>query len=146
MRSGYSLSIDANRPPTSIWGEGFFVEDYTYKDVVDDTVLDENNGRFCVTPEYPEGTYAYFATINPASPDSSGPFIGYKRPIFPYLIGENYYSLPNDFNHAHTSNQDVDHLENSKWLRNTQPYNLIEGNLNYPVSYTHLTLPTKRIV
>ena len=54
MRSGYSLSIDATRPPTSIWGEGFFVEDYTYSDVVDETVLDENNGRFCVTPEYPD--------------------------------------------------------------------------------------------
>ena len=135
MRSGYSLSIDATRPPTSLWGEGFFVEDYTYKDVVDNTVLDENNGRFCVTPEYPEGTYAYFATIESGSTDSSGPFMGYKRPVFPYLIGDNYNSLLNDFNHAHTSNQDTLDLQNSKWLRNTHPYNLIEGTLNYEYVY-----------
>ncbi|MEN9777157.1 MAG: hypothetical protein RJB04_912, partial [Verrucomicrobiota bacterium] len=25
--------------------------------------LDENNGRWCVTPEFPEGTYAYFVAI-----------------------------------------------------------------------------------
>jgi len=26
--------------------------------------LDVHNGRFCVTPEYPNGTYAYFATVD----------------------------------------------------------------------------------
>ena len=135
MVSGYSLSLDSGRPPTSIWAEGIFVEDYTHKDVIDETVLDENNGRFCITPEYPEGTYAYFATIESGSPDSAGPFIGYKRPVFPYLIGENYYSLPNDFNFAHNSDQDSQKLYESKWLRNTQPYNLIEGNLTYQYAY-----------
>ena len=50
MRSGYSIDIKDNRPPTSIFPEGFFVEDYTHNEVSDDSVLDENNGRFCVTP------------------------------------------------------------------------------------------------
>ena len=51
--------------------------------VSDETVLDENNGRFCVTPEFPNGTYAYFSTINNGLADSSGVFSGYKRPVFP---------------------------------------------------------------
>jgi hypothetical protein len=45
--------------------------------------LDEYNGRFCVTPEYPEGTYAYFVTIaaNGAS-------------MFPYNVGRTFYGNP----------------------------------------------------
>jgi hypothetical protein len=46
--------------------------------------LDEYNGRFCVTPEFPNGTYAYFTAIN-----SSG------APAFPYNIGRQFYGTPN---------------------------------------------------
>lgn len=42
--------------------------------------LDRYNGRFCKTPEFPGGTYAYFVTV-----DSSG------VPAFPYIIGLQYY-------------------------------------------------------
>jgi YHYH protein len=42
--------------------------------------LDEHNGRFCVTPEFPNGTYAYFVSIA-----SDG------TPVFPYNIGRAYY-------------------------------------------------------
>src|SRR5262249_4848195 len=45
--------------------------------------LDEYNGRFCVTPEFPNGTYAYFVSIN-----SSG------SPAFPYNIGRAFYGNP----------------------------------------------------
>ena len=64
MRSGYLLELKDGRPSTGLYPEGFFVEDFTYKKVDDDAVLDKNNGRFCFTPEYPKGTYAYFATVN----------------------------------------------------------------------------------
>lgn len=40
--------------------DGAFVNDYEYVEGLGD--LDECNGRFCVTPEYPQGTYAYFLT------------------------------------------------------------------------------------
>ncbi len=40
--------------------DGAFVQDYEYLDGSGD--LDECNGRFCITPEFPEGTYAYFLT------------------------------------------------------------------------------------
>jgi hypothetical protein len=45
--------------------------------------LDRYNGRFCVTPEYPGGTYAYFCTLNA---DNS--------PAFPYNIGRQFYGSP----------------------------------------------------
>ncbi len=45
--------------------------------------LDECNGRWCVTPEFPNGTYAYFVAI-----DSNG------VPVFPYNIGRAYYGSP----------------------------------------------------
>jgi hypothetical protein len=49
-------------PPAGPGGrfDGTFIQDYTY--VAGSGDLDECNGRFAVTPEYPEGTYAYFLT------------------------------------------------------------------------------------
>ena len=131
MKSGYKISLKPNRPPLSNFPEGFFVEDYTHFGVSDDTVLDENNGRFCVTPEFPNGTYAYFCTINNGLADSSGTFSGYKKPVFPYFIGNTYKSKPNNFNFNRSSNQDSINLNETNWSRNTTPYNLIESDLTY---------------
>ena len=41
---------------------GAYIEDHEYVD--GSGHLDEFNGRFAVTPEYPEGTYAYYATVD----------------------------------------------------------------------------------
>ena len=77
IQSGYSVSISTHRPNplTSngdpIYSEGFFIEDYSYKDGRD---LDQHNGRFCKTPEFPNGVYAYFSLINPDFRDSEGAF------------------------------------------------------------------------
>jgi hypothetical protein len=51
---------------------GTFAEDYEYAPGSGD--LDEHNGRFVTTPEYPQGTYAYFLSTG-----------------YPYLIGPTYY-------------------------------------------------------
>ena len=55
-------------------GPGAFINDYVYTPMAGS--LDQYNGRFCVTPEYPLGTYAYFITV-----DSMG------GPVFPYIVG-----------------------------------------------------------
>jgi uncharacterized protein (TIGR03437 family) len=57
---------------------GRYVEDYDFVSGAGD--LDQYNGRFAITPEYPSGTYAYYVTIND---DGS--------PAFPYIIGLQYY-------------------------------------------------------
>ena len=121
LKSGYSLDLKANRPPLSVFPEGFFVEDYTWTNSTDEAVLDENNGRFCVTPDYPNGTYAYFATFD-LTPASDGIFKNFKAPAFPYLIGKYYNSKPNQFNFKKKSNQDDIDLNNENWIRNTYPY------------------------
>jgi hypothetical protein len=139
MKSGYVLNLDANRPSLNYFAEGFFVEDYKYVYSEDDTVLDENNGRFCITPEFPSGTYAYFATINYTSVESSGSFLGYKKPQFPYLIGNYYNSKPNEFNFKRSSNQDDIDLNNGSWIRNTYSYNLT----NDKSTYEYVSLPNK---
>ena len=58
LTSGYERVDIGNRPNFPL---GFFVEDNTF---VGNGDLDENNGRFCITPEYPKGVYAYFTTIS----------------------------------------------------------------------------------
>jgi hypothetical protein len=45
--------------------------------------LDENNGRWCVTPEFPAGTYAYFVAM---ADDGT--------PVYPYNIGRSYHGNP----------------------------------------------------
>ena len=135
MKSGYELKIQEGRPSTSIFPEGYFVEDYTHYEVSDQSVLDKNNGRFCITPDYPNGTYAYFMTIDDKLTAASGVFEKYKEPVFPYVIGENYHSIPNKFNFQLGSNQDDYDVATNGWKRNTSPYNLIEDDLEYPYVY-----------
>ena len=138
LRSGYTLRLQSNRPPISVFREGFFVEDYEYVNSSDETVLDENNGRFCITPEFPNGTYAYFATLS-LQAEAQGQFSNYKKPEFPYLIGNSFYSKPNDFNFKKSSNQNEYNLLSSNWIRNTKSYNLLETS----TSYEYFTLPYK---
>ena len=140
LKSGYVLESKSNRPPTSAFPNGFFVEDFTYKKVSDPLVLDEHNGRFCVTPEFPSGTYAYFSTLNDLNVDSSGPFVNYKRPVFPYFIGNTYRSKPNTFNTLNSSNQDSINLNETNWIRNTKNYNLFD-NGGKVKNYDYLKVP-----
>ncbi len=59
-----------------------YLGDLGYTNTVDFD-LDEYNGRFSVTPEFPNGIYAYFVSIN-----SNG------TPAFPYNIGRAFYGNP----------------------------------------------------
>jgi hypothetical protein len=104
MTSSYKVEPTLkNRPKISDWPIGTLVEDYKYQHRLG--TLDENNGRFCVTPEYPNGTYAYFITVNSSN-----------VPVFPYILGENFYSIPVDANYNKAISQD-DIPSNVKKLR-----------------------------
>ena len=129
MTSGYELiSNPTNRPPTSVFPLGYFIEDYIFTDRGD---LDFHNGRFCVTPDYPNGRYCYFSTLNTFSVDSTGPFKNYKRPVFPYLIGDCFYSKPNITNFSVDSTQSKYNFENGEWFRNTAAYHTNDDNSGY---------------
>lgn len=53
-------SVSASRPSVDDFPLGTFRQDYEYVEGSGD--LDECNGRFGVTPEFPEGIYHYYAT------------------------------------------------------------------------------------
>ncbi|MFM2207789.1 MAG: hypothetical protein RL213_1764 [Bacteroidota bacterium] len=96
MKSGYHLRNITTRttspagatvlpgpPVSSTYPLGYFREDYEYIAAPGQTdVLDRHNGRFCVTPEYPNGTYAYFCTV-----DSNW------NSYYPYAVGPTFYGL-----------------------------------------------------
>ena len=59
---------------------GYFREDYEFISHSEEYYLDEHNGRFCMTPEYPAGTYAYFATVDEN-----------WNSAYPYAVGPSFY-------------------------------------------------------
>jgi hypothetical protein len=94
IKSGYQLRNITTR---TVWADGtdvpdgpavsttyplgYFREDYEF--IAHDgqaDYLDEHNGRFCVTPEYPNGIYCYFATVD-ANHNSA----------YPYAVGPTFY-------------------------------------------------------
>jgi hypothetical protein len=66
---------------------GTFVEDYEYVFSLGD--LDQYNGRFCKTPEFPDGTYCYFVTIDSTEAGN---------PAYPYIIGPSFNSIVDNLN------------------------------------------------
>lgn len=72
--SQYGPDVSASYPL------GYYIEDHEF--IVGSGDLDEHNGRFCITPEYPEGIYAYFVTL-----DETG------EAKYPYTMGPEYYGL-----------------------------------------------------
>lgn len=59
---------------------GYFREDYEYIANTTSDYLDEHNGRFCKTPEYPDGIYCYYATVDEN-----------WNSAYPYVIGPTFY-------------------------------------------------------
>ena len=132
MKSGYTLKTTrTDGPPIDLFPLGFFIEDYEYTGNGD---LDRNNGRYCITPDYPTGTYAYFATIDPTSNQTSGTFKNYRAPQFPYLIGDNFTSKPDSYNFVETNNQTTD-LNSTTLRRNNYPYKLGFSGASYDGVY-----------
>ena len=62
----------------SVYVSGYYAQDYEYVNDLGD--LDEHNGRTGITPEFPDGTYAYFTTVD----DN-------YSPKYPYVVGPTYH-------------------------------------------------------
>ncbi len=78
----YGPSVSASYPLGRYLEDNDYLGDLARTQGVDFD-LDEYNGRFCLTPEFPDGTYAYFVSIS-----SNG------APAFPYNIGRAFYGSP----------------------------------------------------
>ena len=66
---GDGIAVDSSNKVIAV-PNGGFAQDYTYSS--GSGILDQYQGRFTVTPDYPTGTYAYFITY-------SYPYIWGKR-------------------------------------------------------------------
>jgi hypothetical protein len=96
IKSGYQLRnitvrtqwadgtvVPAGPPVSATYPLGYFREDYEFiSHPSDPDYLDEHNGRFCVTPEYPTGIYCYFATVDPN-----------WNSAYPYVVGPTFYGI-----------------------------------------------------
>ena len=119
VKPGYEINSNSvvNRPPD--YDPGFFIEDYQFTDTGD---LDAHNGRFCKTPEFPNGIYAYFAgvTTSTISPD----FV----PSYPYFVGNKFKSEVVQENLI--LDQEFD-FNGQELVRNTFPYKVNDPNADY---------------
>ena len=97
MKSSYSLrnittrttnpmgaAVTSGPDVSATYPLGYFREDYQYTATSAATpdFLDNSNGRFCVTPEYPNGIFCYFATVD----------VNWNS-AYPYVVGPTFYGV-----------------------------------------------------
>ncbi len=110
LQSGYKVDTSKIIDRPSGFADGEFIEDYTF---TTSGQLDEHNGRYCKTPDFPTGIYAYFAGVTTSTTTNK------LDPQYPYFIGNTYRSDLIEENL--TLLQDFD-FNNSTLSRNTFPY------------------------
>ena len=83
VRTHYANGNDVTDGPavSATYPLGHYREDYEFVSHPNSPdYLDAHNGRFCVTPEYPNGTYAYFCTVDEN-----------WNSAYPYVVGPTFY-------------------------------------------------------
>jgi len=75
-------AVTAGPPVSTTYFLGYFREDYEFITRTGEDYLDVHNGRFCKTPEYPNGMYCYFTTVD-ANWNSA----------YPYVVGPTFYGV-----------------------------------------------------
>ena len=121
--SQYGPAVSANYPL------GYYIEDYEYVSGSGD--LDEHNGRYCITPDYPLGTYAYFVTID-----------AQLNGVYPYVVGPLYYGTVAPGNTGPNSGHNI-------ISEPVTVYNPSTGTLEINNNYTTLSFypnPVKRVL
>ena len=114
LKSSFVEDISKVTDRPTGFDSGFFIDDYFYDESGD---LDIHNGRFCKTPEFPNGIYAYFSTVEISSITNK------LEGVYPYFIGKSF-RLPVITENS-TLNHDFD-FNNSNLIRNTTPYKVSE--------------------
>ena len=92
----YFIPVRDGGPSLTEYPIGTFIEDYEYvQGGLND--LDQHNGRFSITPEFPDGRYCYFNTYK-SFDDYTNQVIGVSsiESGFPYCIGPKFASTPAD--------------------------------------------------
>jgi hypothetical protein len=134
IKSGYQLR---NITARTIWADGtdvpdgpvvsttfplgYFREDYEFiSHGGQEDYLDIHNGRVCVTPEYPNGIYCYFTTVNEE-----------WNSAYPYVVGPTFYGVKtaakvnaiSETVTTYTSNVGIKELKENDWSVYPNPSN-----------------------
>jgi hypothetical protein len=134
MKSGYQLRNITTR---AVWADGtdvpdgpavsttyplgYFREDYEFVSHSGQAdFLDVHNGRFCVTPEYPNGIYCYFTTVNEQ-----------WNSAYPYVVGPTFYGVKSASKVSsitetvtnYTSSAGINELTENEWSVYPNPSN-----------------------
>jgi hypothetical protein len=134
IKSGYQLR---NITARTIWADGtdvpdgptvsttfplgYFREDYEFvSHGGQEDYLDIHNGRVCVTPEYPNGIYCYFTTVNEE-----------WNSAYPYAVGPTFYGVKtaakvttiSETVTTYTSNVGINELKENNWSVYPNPSN-----------------------
>ena len=124
MQSSYSIDLVTGaglRPSLSTWSSGYFVQDYNYDQSGD---LDEFNGKFIQPGEssdFPEGTYAYFSTIDATT----------KEPSFPYITLK-HHNRTDEFNYDGVRDQSDAYINTGDYKRNVTHLGFNQNFIEYP--------------
>ena len=120
MESSYVLKSisDTNLRPSG-YQDGYFVQDYIYDESGD---LDEYNGKFVKNSDFPNGTYAYFSTIDSVT----------KNPSFPYITFL-HNNATDEFNYDITKIQSDEVLNTGEYKRNVTHLGLNDVFRKYPL-------------
>ena len=76
----FTIQNGPNSGNQEVMDLGYFREDYEFISHSSPDYLDVHNGRFAVTPEYPNGTYAYYTTVDEN-----------HNSAYPYAVGPTFY-------------------------------------------------------
>ena len=133
MTSSFVLNTSTTRnngPAVSAtYPLGAFIEDRTFVNGSGD--LDIHNGRFCVTPDYPNGIYAYFVTID-----------ANLNPVYPYVIGPTYYGTVQAGNTGPNSG----HNTITESVTTYTPSTLNSNDANDKIKFQFYPNPTKDFI
>ena len=119
MQSSYELDIIGDTALRPSYQNGYFTQDYVYKESGD---LDEHNGKFVKNSDFPNGTYAYFSSIDKTT----------KNPSFPYITFL-HRNATDEFNYDVTKVQSDSILNTGEYKRNVTHLGLNDEFRNYPL-------------
>jgi hypothetical protein len=129
ITSSYEIDSETSstlRPPG--FNDGFFVQDFVYKASGD---LDEYNGRYIVNNDFPNGTYAYFSSLDIND-----------NLAYPYIT-KAHYNQSDSFNYDPLTNQSDSILNNGQYKRNVTHLGMNDLSREYPFLENPLKSPTQ---
>ena len=119
INPGYQLDSSNIFDRPSSFTSGFFIEDFVYTGNGD---LDYHNGRFCKTPDFPNGIYAYFCGVTTSLLSNT------LEPQYPYFVGNTFKS---NFVLENSNLDQTFDFNNSDLIRNTYPYKINDRYADY---------------